>query len=359
MVLNCIQENNTVSSDAIKGCLPFLLLINKGLLIKLCVIPSILVTKKASLTKIASSALYPFLFSTTILHSKATNNKFHYSKELLTFCFTFFKSSINNMDLNLNNKVVLVTGAAGVRGSIGQTMVYELAKEGAIPVLIDRNDRGYEYEKELQTKGTNATFIKTDLSKPKQIEVAIDLVMHKYGRIDSVINNVGVNDGKGLTASVEEFISSLQLNLVSFFVVVKYALPALKASKGTILNIGSKVALTGQGGTSAYAAAKGGVLGLTREWAVDLIKDQIRVNAIIVAESWTPAYQTWIDSLENGEAKLAAITEKIPLENRMTTPEEIAHLALFTISDRSSHTTGQFIFVDGGYVHLDRALLTQ
>jgi len=263
------------------------------------------------------------------------------------------------MDLNLTNKVVIVTGAAGIRGSIGQTIVYALADEGAIPVLVGRNDRGYGYEKELQAKGIDSIFVKTDLSKPEQVKLAIEKIETKYGRIDSVINNVGVNDGKGLDASVEEFMQSLQLNLVSFFAVVKYALPLLKASKGTILNVGSKVALTGQGGTSGYAASKGGVLGLTREWAVDLISDDIRVNALIIAESWTPAYQNWIDTLENGEAKLKSIVEKIPLENRMTTPEEIANISLFTISDRSSHTTGQFIFVDGGYVHLDRALLTQ
>ena len=263
------------------------------------------------------------------------------------------------MNLNLLDKVVIVTGAEGIRGSIGQTMVYELAKEGAIPVLIGRNDRGYEYEQELQAKGIDSIFVKTDLSKPEQIEAAIEKIKTKYGQIDSIINNVGVNDGKGLDASIAEFIQSLQLNLVSFFAVVKYALPLLKLSRGTILNIGSKVALTGQGGTSGYAASKGGVLGLTREWAVDLINDGIRVNALIIAESWTPAYKNWIDTLEDGEAKLKSITEKIPLGNRMTTPEEIANIALFTISDRSSHTTGQFIFVDGGYVHLDRALLTQ
>ena len=141
--------------------------------------------------------------------------------------------------------------------------------------------------------------------------------------------------------------------------MTKYLLPLLKISKGNILNIGSKVALTGQGGTSGYAAAKGGVLGLTREWAVDLIKFGIRSNAIVIAESWTPAYKNWIDTLENGEKKLQSIVKNIPLENRMTTTQEIANQCLFTISKLSSHTTGQFITVDGGYVHLDRSLLTE
>ena len=152
---------------------------------------------------------------------------------------------------------------------------------------------------------------------------------------------------------------SLQLNLVSYFAMTKYCLPYLKKSKGSIMNVGSKVALTGQGGTSGYAAAKGGVLGLTREWAVDLITYGIRCNALIIAESWTPAYDNWIKSLENGEEKLNSIVKTIPFENRMTTPQEIADAILFAISERSSHTTGQFITVDGGYVHLDRALLSE
>jgi L-fucose dehydrogenase len=147
--------------------------------------------------------------------------------------------------------------------------------------------------------------------------------------------------------------------MVSYFLIVKHALPLLKESKGNILNIGSKVALTGQGGTSGYAASKGGVLGLTREWAVDLIKYGIRSNAIIISECWTPSYETWIKSIENGDKKLKSIIKKIPLENRMTTPQEIADTCLFTISERSSHTTGQYLTVDGGYVHLDRSLLTQ
>ena len=263
------------------------------------------------------------------------------------------------MDLHLKDKVVVVTGAAGKKGSIGETIVQALANEGAIPVIVCRNNRGYDYEKELQKKGIDSIFVKTDVTQPSQIENAVNVISEKYGRIDALINNVGVNDGAGLDDSVDDFVKSLKLNLISFFAMTKYCLPFIKKSKGNILNIGSKVALTGQGGTSGYAASKGGVLGLTREWAVDLIKDGIRVNALIIAESWTPAYDDWIKTLKNGEEKLKAIIKKIPLENRMTTPQEIADACLFTISDRSSHTTGQIIIVDGGYVHLDRSLLTE
>ncbi|MEH6680577.1 MAG: SDR family oxidoreductase [Sediminicola sp.] len=262
------------------------------------------------------------------------------------------------MDLELRDKVVVVTGAAGIEGSIGHTIVMALAKEGAIPVIVCRNDRGYGYEKELREKGIPALFVKTDLSDHEQIERAVNTIGKHYGKIDAIVNNVGVNDGAGLDAPMEDFMYSLKLNLVSYYAMVKYALPLLKSAKGTILNIGSKVALTGQGKTSGYAAAKGGVLGLTREWAVDLLPFGIRCNALIIAESYTPAYETWIGTMENGAEKLRAIKDKIPFENRMTTPLEIADTCLFIISNRSSHTTGQFLFVDGGYVHLDRALLS-
>ncbi|MDN3594812.1 SDR family oxidoreductase [Zunongwangia endophytica] len=261
------------------------------------------------------------------------------------------------MDLRLENKIVLVTGGAGIEGSIGQTIVFALAKEGAIPIILDRNERGFDYEKQLQEINAKARFFKTDLSKPEQIKSSIEKIGNEFSGIDIIINNVGVNDGVSLNSTTEDFINSLHLNLISYFATLKYALPLLKTKKGNILNIGSKVAITGQGGTSGYAASKGGVLGLTREWAVDLIQYNIRCNALIIAESMTPAYQDWLDTLKDGEAKRKAIEEKIPFENRMTSPDEIANMALFIISERSTHTTGQFIFVDGGYVHLDRALL--
>ncbi|WNJ20071.1 SDR family oxidoreductase [Pontibacter sp. G13] len=263
------------------------------------------------------------------------------------------------MNLGLTDKVVLITGAAGHAGSIGETMLQALADEGAIPAIIDRNARGFGYVENLKDRGIDAHFAQTDVTDPVQIEKSVNEIIDKYGRIDVVINNVGVNDGAGLDASYEEFMQSLKLNLVSYFLVVKHALPKLIESKGNILNIGSKVALTGQGGTSGYAAAKGGVLALTREWANDLIKHEIRVNALIIAESWTPAYDNWIKTLPNPEETLAGIRKTIPYQGRMTRPEEISDSALFLISERSGHTTGQYVFVDGGYVHLDRALLGQ
>src|SRR5258705_7877255 len=150
--------------------------------------------------------------------------------------------------------------------------------------------------------------------------------------------------------------ASLHKNLVHYYLLAHYALPALKKTKGSIVNISSKVAETGQGGTSAYAAANGGRNALTREWAVELLKYDIRVNAVIVAECYTPLYQKWISTLPDPQMALAAISSKIPLQKRMTTAGEIADAVLFLLSERSGHTTGQLLHVDGGYVHLDRAI---
>ena len=138
--------------------------------------------------------------------------------------------------------------------------------------------------------------------------------------------------------------------------MAQLVLPELKKNKGAIVNIGSKVSVTGQGGTSGYAAACGGRNALTREWAVELIPYSIRVNSVIVAECYTPLYKKWIESFEDPKEKLVSITNKIPLDKRMTTIEEIANTVAFLISEKSSHTTGQLIYVDGGYTHLDRAI---
>jgi L-fucose dehydrogenase len=259
------------------------------------------------------------------------------------------------MDLQLTNKIVVVTG--GAKG-IGEGIVKVLAKEGAIPVIVGRSKKdNIKAVRAVEASGAKAFQVVAELTKPKECENAVNEVLKQFGRIDGLVNNAGVNDGVGLeTGNYENFIASLHKNVVHYYLMAHFALPALKESKGAILNITSKTAETGQGNTSAYAAANGGRNALTREWAVELLKYGIRVNAIVVAECWTPLYENWIKTLPDPEAKLREIEAKIPLGNRMTTAEEIANMTAFLLSERSSHTTGQLIYVDGGYVHLDRAL---
>ena len=259
------------------------------------------------------------------------------------------------MDLNLKKKVIIVTG--GSQG-IGLGIVLSLVKEGAIPVIVGRNKVSVlEAVTTIEKNGGEVFYALAELTKPEECEAAVKSVIEKHGRIDGLVNNAGVNDGVGLeNGSYEDFMYSLKCNLVHYFLMTKYALSELKKSKGAIVNIGSKTSVTGQGGTSGYAASNGGRNSLTREWALELLPSSVRVNAVIVAECYTLLYEKWISSFPNKEEKLAAITKNIPLENRMTTVEEIADTVSFLLSNKSSHTTGQLLYVDGGYTHLDRAL---
>jgi 3-oxoacyl-[acyl-carrier protein] reductase/L-fucose dehydrogenase len=259
------------------------------------------------------------------------------------------------MELNLTNKVIIVTG--GAKG-IGAAIVKALAAEGATPVVVGRNEAdNRKVVDEVVHNGGQAFQVDAELQNPEQCEAAVAQVLAEYGRIDGLVNNAGVNDGVGLeSGNYQAFVDSLHKNVIHYYLMAHHALPALKASKGVILNIGSKVADTGQGGTSAYAASNGARNALTREWAVELLPFGIRVNAVIVAECFTPLYANWIQTFDDPEKQLKSIERMIPLGQRMTTAEEIASTALFLLSDKSSHTTGQLVYVDGGYVHLDRAL---
>ncbi len=259
------------------------------------------------------------------------------------------------MNLQLKDKVIIVTG--GAKG-IGLGIVEALAAEGAIPVIVGRSDTDNQKEVErIKKMGQQVFAVTAELTKPEACKKAVDAVISALGRIDGIVNNAGMNDGVGLeNGSYEAFMESLHRNLLHYYLVAHHALPELKKSQGSIVNISSKTGETGQGNTSAYAASNGGRNALTREWAVELLKYNIRVNAVVVAECWTPQYEKWIASLPNPEETLSKITANIPLQNRMTTVEEIANTVLFLLSEKSSHTTGQILHVDGGYVHLDRAL---
>jgi len=259
------------------------------------------------------------------------------------------------MDLQLKDKVVLITG--GAKG-IGAAITRGCAREGAIPVFVDKDEKaGKELESELQKGGARCELICADLLRAESCSAAVEKILQKVGRLDVLVNNVGVNDNVGLEhGSPEKYLRSLQLNLLHYYNMAHYALPALKKAQGCIVNIASKVAMTGQGGTSGYASAKGAILSLTREWAAELLPYGIRVNAIVPAEVDTPLYKQWLSTFPNPEEKRKQIVAKIPLGKRMTRPEEIAAMVLFLISAQASHITGQHVFVDGGYVHLDRAL---
>lgn len=256
------------------------------------------------------------------------------------------------MDLGLKGKVALVTGGAN---GIGEGVCRLLGAEGAHIGIVDRNHEcGEKLAQEI-----GATFVHADLTEGANCRRAVDEVATAFGGIDIVVNNAGVNDGIDLERSPADFMGSLRLNLFHVYAVTHYAREHLRKSRGSIINLSSKVSVTGQGATSGYAAAKGAVNALTREWAVALAKDGVRVNCVVPAECDTPQYQNWFATLPNPDETRAAIEALVPLEKRMTRQEELAAMIVFLASPASSHTTGQIVFVDGGYTHLDRAYTHQ
>jgi NAD(P)-dependent dehydrogenase (short-subunit alcohol dehydrogenase family) len=259
------------------------------------------------------------------------------------------------MDLQLKDKVVLVTG--GAKG-IGAAIVKTCAQEGAIAVAVDRDvQASQQLHDELSSQGLKTSFIAMDLSSAENCKAIVQQTIETFEHIDALVNNAGINDKVGLEhGNPQEFVRSLERNLLHYYNMAHYAVPNLKRARGSIVNISSKTAVTGQGGTSGYVASKGAILGLTREWAAELLPYSIRVNAVIPAEVMTPLYQQWLDSFPDPQEKLKTVVAKIPLEKRMTTSEEIAAMVVFLISAKAGHITGQHLFVDGGYVHLDRAL---
>jgi L-fucose dehydrogenase len=260
------------------------------------------------------------------------------------------------MDLALKDKLVVVTGGAA---GIGAGITRACLEEGARVVILSRlSENARSFMAEIKSAGAPCTLVEAHLEDIARCRSAIEETLAQHGDIYGLVNNAGINDGAGLErGSVEKFIESLNKNLIHCYALAHYALPALKRTQGAIVNISSKVALTGQGNTSGYAASKGAQLALTREWAAELLPFNIRVNAVLPAEVMTPLYRRWLDTFGDPDEALKRITDKIPLGRRMTLASEIAAATVFLLSPtQSAHTTGQHIIVDGGYVHLDRSL---
>jgi L-fucose dehydrogenase len=260
------------------------------------------------------------------------------------------------MDLGLKDKLIVVTGGGA---GIGAGITRACLEEGARVVVLSRPSQNTQsFLAEMDAAHARCHFVEAHLEDLNRCKSAIAEILAAHGDIYGLVNNAGVNDGVGLErGSVEAFVQSLQKNLIHYYALALYALPALKRTQGAIINISSKVALTGQGNTSGYAASKGAQLALTREWAAELLPSNVRVNAVLPAEVMTPLYRRWLDTLGDPDAELKRITDKIPLGHRMTLSSEIAAATVFLLSPtQSAHTTGQHIIVDGGYIHLDRAL---
>ncbi len=258
------------------------------------------------------------------------------------------------MDLGLQGRVILVTGGAN---GIGADIVRACIREKAIPVILDRDRVALErVQAELEGHEVRLGTVLIDLLDSHELSRAIESVGEEFGHIDGLVNNAGLNDRVGLeNGDPERFVRSLEMNLIHYSVAAEGVLPWLKASEGAIVNLSSKVAITGQGGTSGYAAAKGAILELTRFWAAEWAGFGVRVNAVVPAEVWTPLYQRLLSDLPDPEAARSVVERRIPMGHRFTIPQEVASAVMFLLS-RSTRISGQFVHPDGGYVHLDRAI---
>ncbi len=257
------------------------------------------------------------------------------------------------MDLGLQGRVVIVTGGAS---GIGAAVTEVLAEEGAVPVVVARRAPPEGFLEDVREKSAAAGFVKADLARDAEVRAAVAMVRDGWGQVYGIVNNAGANDSVGLDAGPEAFRASLDQNLIHYYTLVHLLQEDLKAQRGAIVNVSSKTAVTGQGNTSAYVAAKAAQLGLTREWAAALAPHGVRANAVLPAEVMTPLYARWIRTFPDPEAEIVRIGSKVPLGQRMTTAREIADCVVWLLSARASHVTGQWLFPDGGYTHLDRAL---
>lgn len=265
------------------------------------------------------------------------------------------------MDLGLQGRAVVVTGGAA---GIGAAIVQVLREEGAVPLVLDRSppvtaSPSDEGGPQPHPAGTARHWTLALEDEAALLAVARELREHLQRQglaLAGLVHNAGGNDSVGLEAPTAAWRGSLERNLLPAMVLTRELREPLRQAGGAIVNIASKTAVTGQGGTSGYVAAKGALLALTREWAVALRDDGIRVNAVVPAEVWTGSYERWLRTFDDPAGRRAAIERRIPLQRRMTLPREIADTVVFTLSPRCGHTTGQWMFVDGGYTHLDRAL---
>jgi len=253
------------------------------------------------------------------------------------------------MDMGLAGKTVIITGAA--RG-IGAATARAMASEGARVAVVDRDEAAAHA---LASSLTGAWAVCGDLSDAAVCERVIADVAGRWGSLDVLVNNAGVGVRGNIETCTLADMASLRRNLLHVFALAHHARAHLVRARGAIVNVSSKVAETGQGQTSGYAAAKGAVNALTREWAVALAPHGVRVNTVVPAECDTDQYQRWFASQPDPAAARAAIEHLVPLGRRLTRPEEVADMIVFLASPRAAHVTGELVHVDGGYTRLDRA----
>lgn len=249
--------------------------------------------------------------------------------------------------MRLADKVAIITGAAG---GIGRATAILFAQEGAKVVVVDyAPEGGLETVEMIRRDGGDAIFVETDISKAAAVEKMVQRAVETYGRIDVLFNNAAVTIPASVVDATEEvWDKTMDIDLKGVFLPSKYAIPhMIRGGGGAVINTASMCGLVASPNQAPYSAAKGGVIALTRQMAIDYASHNIRVNSICPSEVRTPMFLGFINRAPDPEKKMQELVARIPL-GRVAEPEELARAALFLASDESSYITGVTLPVDGG-----------
>lgn len=252
--------------------------------------------------------------------------------------------------MRLKDKVAVVTGAGQ---GIGEEIAITFGREGAKIVVAEINEEtGPSVTEELNSKGIEATYVKTDVGNEQSIKDMIRTTMDQFGGIDILVNNAAIAVRKSAEdTSLEEWQNVINVNLTGPFLCSKYAIPELrKRGGGSIINIGSWHAERTITRFAAYPTAKGGLLALTRQMALDYGPDAIRVNAVCPSMVDTPLERATFASLPDPEEAYRQALDYQPM-GRIGEVDDIAKACLFFASDESAYISGQSLMVDGAAIN--------
>ncbi len=251
--------------------------------------------------------------------------------------------------MKLKDRVAIVTGAAS---GIGRASAIAFAREGARVVVADRNEEaGEETASAINGEGHQAVFSRVDVAREAEIARMIEEAAARWDRIDILFNNAGVLLVKPVEQmSEEEWDRVMAINVKAAFLAIKHVVPHMRrVGKGAILTTGSIGSFTGQVGTPAYSASKGAIALLTKSLALDLGRDNIRVNCVCPGITDTPMLREHLGHGTEGENRIRARLARVPT-GKILSPEDVARAAVYLVSDESEGITGILHVIDGGLI---------